>query len=86
MVISRNIEKKILQRLADIYPMMLEDEGYYELLKDFDESELDGHLLYLWERGMINTEMNYDVFEKKWFINSSVTRINARGLDHLQEI
>ncbi|MFC6122580.1 hypothetical protein ACFPZP_16115 [Citrobacter bitternis] len=83
MIISPKVVNTILQRLADVYPFMLKPDGYRELLKEIEENTLDGHLLYLWEKGMIDSQMNFNVHQEQWEINSLLTRITSVGIDYL---
>lgn len=76
----------ILKYLKDAYPLMLESEGYRVLSNQLEsENTLDGHLLYLWEKGLISTEMSFDQHDQQWSVSAHVTRITARGLDYLSE-
>lgn len=85
MKVSENIITAILQRLAESYPLMLKAVGYNELLVDTEEQILDGHLLYLWEKGLIDTEMKFNPHRETWIVEADITRINAHGLDYLSE-
>ncbi len=77
----------ILKYLRDSYPMMLESEGYRILSSQLEsENTLDGHLLYLWEKGLITTEMSFDQHAQQWSVGAHVTRITALGLDHLSKV
>lgn len=84
MKIKHSVLTGILQKLADVYPFMLEREGYSQLLTEIEEQILDGHLLYLHEKGLIDTVMKYNPHMTSWEINPNVTRITAHGLDYLE--
>lgn len=83
MKIKDSILSGILQKMADVYPFMLEREGYSQLLTEIEEHTLDGHLIYLHEKGLVDTVMKYNANMKAWEINTNVTRITAHGLDYL---
>jgi len=83
MKIDNNIIVGILTKLADVYPFMLETEGYRKLLTEIEESILDGHLIYLSEKGLISTTLRYLEHQREWEIHSNNTRITAHGLDYL---
>lgn len=84
MELSKQHIKSILEKLQEVYPLMLESEGYKELTQDLGSDViLDSHLLYLWEKGLINTEMKYDPYTPGWTVSAHLTRINCAGLDLL---
>lgn len=84
MKISKMICKTILDKLEDIYPLMLGSGGYADLTTVVgNENTLDGHLLYLNEKGLIRTVMDYDSSDSRWYVNPNQTRISALGLDYL---
>ena len=83
MKIDKTIVIGILSRLADVYPYMLNSDGYSQLLIEIEEKILDGHLIYLYEKGLIDTQMKFISYQGVWEINSSLTRITANGLDYL---
>ncbi|CAM7829923.1 MULTISPECIES: hypothetical protein [Atlantibacter] len=86
MRISKSHLRTILNKLEDLYPLPLEAEDYAGLAAAVgDEMTLDGHLLYLQEKGFIHTSMNYHVAQRAWRINSQETRISADGLDYLED-
>lgn len=74
----------ILEKLQDVYPFMLESEGYRELTEKLgSDVVLDAHLLYLWEKGLISTDMQYDPYTPGWTVMAHATRINCAGIDLL---
>ncbi|MXP53413.1 hypothetical protein FD737_10005 [Pantoea sp. Seng] len=84
MELSKHHIKTILEKLQDVYPLMLESEGYRELTEELGSDViLDAHLLYLWEKGIIDTEMKYDPYTPGWTVSAHLTRINASGIDLL---
>ncbi|MFW0698083.1 hypothetical protein [Pantoea sp. R13S299] len=85
MELSKHHIKTILYKLQEVYPFMLNEEGYKQLAKELGgETVLDAHLLYLWEKGLINTEMSFDVFVSEWQVNAQLTRINSAGIDVIE--
>lgn len=84
MELSKQHIKTILEKLQEVYPLMLESEGYTELTEQLgSDMILDAHLLYLWEKGLINTEMKYDPYTPGWSVSPHMTRINCAGIDTL---
>lgn len=84
MELSKHHIKTILEKLQDVYPFMLESDGYKELAEELgSETTLDAHLLYLWEKGLIDTEMKFDVYGPQWNVSAHITRINSAGIDFL---
>lgn len=85
MELSKHHIKTIMYKLQELYPFMLNEEGYKELAEELGgETVLDAHLLYLWEKGLINTEMSFDVSCREWQVNAHLTRINSAGIDVLE--
>lgn len=93
MKIDNDILLRILRDLRDLYPHMLCTSGYKPLLDQFGEDVLDGHLIYLCEKGLIDTQIEYQYEDNLnpvagtggWIIRSHYTRINSNGLDLLAE-
>lgn len=78
--------KTILDKLESVYPLMLENEGYSELTEKIgDELTLDAHLLYLYEKGLIDTDMKYVPYNPSWQVRADLTRINSDGLDFIAD-
>lgn len=76
--------KIILNALADVYPYYLEPEKFLAVGDDVGgEAEYDGHLLYLAEKGLIITDMEWDIDEKVYRLTAGKTRISSNGLDYL---
>ncbi|MEX5411364.1 hypothetical protein GV764_17295 [Atlantibacter hermannii] len=86
MRISKSHLRTILNKLEDLYPLPMVAEDYADLAASLgDEMTLDGHLLYLQEKGFIHITMNYNIAQRAWRINSPETRISAEGLDYLED-
>lgn len=82
MKLSKHHIKTILDKLESVYPLMLESDGYRELVEEIgDDVTLDAHLLYLYEKGLIETEMKYDPYAPGWTVSAHQTRINSSGID-----
>ena len=63
---------------------MLESDGYRDLVANIgDDTTVDAHLLYLYEKGLINTDMRYDPEIPGWRVIAHQTRINSNGIDAL---
>lgn len=96
MKIEKAIWEDILITLRDYYPHPLMSDGYSHLSGKYGEETLDGHLVYLAEKNLIDTSMEY-VFrdeendeitrptrgDGEWLVNPNETFINAGGHDYL---
>lgn len=78
---------KILTVLSKYYPMALDQEAYEKLEKDVGgELILKGYILYLTEKNLIISDIKYSAFNGgMWSVQPRQTRINAFGIDYLQE-
>ncbi|MCW0310687.1 hypothetical protein NB694_000487 [Pantoea ananatis] len=84
MKLSKQHIKTILDKLESVYPLMLGSDGYRELVASIgDDITLDAHLLYLYEKGLIETEMKYAPHVPGWRVTAHLTRINSNGIDAL---
>lgn len=74
----------ILNALADVYPYYLEPEQFLAIGDEVGgEAEYDGHLIYLAEKGLIITDMEWDTTEEAYRLTAGKTRISSTGLDYL---
>jgi len=82
MDISARHTTAILNKLYSVYPLMLDSQGYAELVEEVgDDLTLDAHLLYLYEKRLIETDMKYDPYTLSWSVSAHLTRINSNGID-----
>lgn len=94
MHVEKDIFNEILRGLRNAYPDMMCGVLYQTYEAQFGEKTLDAHLLYLWEKGLITTQMKYDYLEPfspvreqgSWHVSTELTRINAAGLDYLDSL
>lgn len=76
--------KLILQALAEVYPYPPSTDYMDALIKDVGkESDFDGHMLYLADKGLIITDMKWVDGFGGYTISPDKTRISSKGLDHL---
>ncbi|EOC1534791.1 hypothetical protein ACI1AU_004154 [Cronobacter turicensis] len=86
MKINNDYLYKILTKLEDLYPHPLDSQAYSELTKEVgDDITLDAHLLYLSEKSLIISDMEYNIHESNWTVNPYGVRITSYGLDTLSE-
>jgi hypothetical protein len=83
MKLDRDLQRAILQRLADVYPG-LATTLIPELNTLADEETLIGNMLYLEEHDLIVSGISR-YLEGRAMINSSKLKITARGLDFLAD-
>ena len=76
----------ILNALAEVYPNYPTPEYLQELANEVgSENEFDGHMLYLSDKKLINTDMKWDYTGNNYFLSPDKTRISCYGLDFLAE-
>lgn len=98
MKIEENVCLDILRYLQEFYPHPLMTDGYTKLLRTYGEDKLDGHILYMYQKGLISSEVQYVYMDKnglqidypkrgegRWHIDTSQTFITATGLDLLDK-
>ncbi|MEI7112756.1 hypothetical protein [Serratia sp. TMDUHS_CL] len=101
MKIQNEINKTILLTLREYFPHALMSDGYARLLAGFDEDILDGHMIYLSQKGLISLPSKYryvdahgdEVFDPdpvrgqgRWAFMTKDVFITAAGLDYLHSI
>lgn len=99
MEIRKDIYDNILQVLNNYYPKPLMSDGYDLLLSQYGEDVLDGHLVYLSQKGLISCPHEYSYFDEDgykipnlvrgqggWLIDSKLTFITCSGLDYIQAL
>jgi hypothetical protein len=80
---DRAFQKKILESLYESYPNACENAQFRSLEKFFeDESLLIANMLYLEAHGLIDSGLIQTL--QGYVINSSATRITAKGIDFVQ--
>lgn len=76
----------ILNALADVYPYYIDPQQFQEMSNAIgSESEFDGHLLYLLEKGLIFSDMKWNPNSRAYQLSAGNTRISSSGLDYLEE-
>ena len=86
MNIRKDILISILTRLAGIYPDCTDEHTYREYVSEqTSEKIFMGHLLYLAEKGLIETDLRLDIGHRKYQLTPGLLRINCNGLDFLKE-
>lgn len=91
MDIENKVIITILTKLRDLYPHPLMSDGYNDLSSIYSEDELDGHLLNLAQKGLIDTKMHYEFLNKhepkrgqgSWKVDANYTFINSNGFEFL---
>ncbi|EMN8321041.1 hypothetical protein [Serratia nevei] len=101
MKIQNEINETILLTLRDYFPHALMSDGYARLLAQFDEDVLDGHMIYLSQKGLISLPSKYryvdaDGYEVsdldpergqgRWAFMTKDVFITATGIDYLYSI
>jgi hypothetical protein len=80
---NREFQKKILDKLYVSYPNSLDPKEYLELKSLFDNDDLlTANMLYLEAHELIISGLNETM--SGYYINSSVTKITAKGIDFIQ--
>lgn len=80
---NRTFQKKILDALYVSYPNSLTTEEYKELEGYFESDDLlVANMLYLEEHGLIISGLKETM--SGYYINSSVTKITAKGIDFVK--
>lgn len=86
MNIRKDILISILTRLAGIYPDCTDEHTYREYVSEQSSEKIFmGHLLYLAEKGLIETDLHWDLERRQYQLNPGLLRINCYGLDLLKE-
>lgn len=83
MKLDRNLQREILQKLADAYPG-LTSSAWKEIEPMADETTIVGNMLYLEEHGLINAGISRSA-GGRFVINTGGLSITARGLDFLAD-
>ncbi|HCD2059991.1 TPA: hypothetical protein NBJ75_002062 [Serratia marcescens] len=101
MKIQNEIIEIILTTLDDYFPHALMSDGYNELLAQIEEDILDGHLIYLDQKGLISLPSRYRYLDQygdedasanpargsgRWGFMTRDTFITAQGIDYLYSI
>lgn len=79
---DRNLQREILQKLANTYPDS-SSEAWDQILKMADTSTIIGNLLYLEEHGLIVSGLRGSHSGRH--ISTGNLKITARGLDFLED-
>ncbi|EPK6573481.1 hypothetical protein ACRFNZ_19605 [Klebsiella quasipneumoniae] len=86
MHIQTSILISILSKLAKIYPCCADEQRYQQYVaEEASETIFIGHLLYLAEKGLIETDLHWDLERRQYQLNPGLLRINSYGLDLLKE-
>ena len=98
MKVDSEIIQTILVTLRDCFPHALLSEGYSNLLSKHDEDILDGHLIYLSQKGLITLPAKYNYFDDygnqipnpvrgqgRWAFEVKDTFITCHGIDYLAD-
>lgn len=98
MKIEENVCFDILKYLQEFYPHPLMTDGYTKLLRTYGEDKLDGHILYMYQKGLISSQVQYLYIDEdgaqidnpkrgegRWLIDTRQTFITATGLDWLNK-
>lgn len=83
MELNRNLQRRILERLAEAYPENTSD-AWDEIKKLADEQAVFGNLFYLEEHGLLASGVTRTL-SGEYIVNTSKLRITARGLDFLAD-
>ncbi|HEP0872118.1 hypothetical protein ACU6ZH_11920 [Klebsiella aerogenes] len=99
MEIRKEIYEDILKVLDNYYPKPLMSDGYELLLNRYGEDTLDGHLVYLSQKGLISCPYEYSYLDQDgykitnpvrgqggWLIDSKLTFITSIGIDYIQSL
>ncbi|MGQ6250741.1 hypothetical protein ACUNF8_23350 [Serratia sp. IR-2025] len=101
MKIQNDIIEIILVTLDEYFPHALMLDGYNELLGQFEEDILDGHMIYLDQKGLISLPHKYHYVDEygdedasanpargtgSWVFMTRETFITAQGIDYLFSI
>lgn len=86
MNINKNILISILTKLARIYPNYTDEHIYRKYVsEETSEMIFIGHLLYLAEKGLIETDLHWDMENREYQLTPGLLRINCNGLDFMRE-
>lgn len=98
MKIEEKVCFDILKYLQEFYPHPLMTDGYTKLLRTYGEDKLDGHILYMYQKGLISSDIHYAYTDEdglqidtpkrgegRWLIDTMQTFITATGLDLLDK-
>ncbi|SPZ65436.1 Uncharacterised protein [Serratia quinivorans] len=99
MKIRNDIIETILLTLRDYFPHALMSDGYDKLLGMFEEDVLDGHMIYLGEKGLISLPSHYRYLDAdgdqitdpvrgqgRWGFMTKEVFITAQGIDYLYSV
>ncbi|MEZ1087275.1 hypothetical protein [Klebsiella pneumoniae] len=97
MEIKKEVYQDILLTLHNYYPDPLMSDGYQFLSDKYGEAVLDGHLVYLSQKGLITCPHEYVYLDEEghkirnpirgqggWLINPTLTFITSSGIDYVQ--
>lgn len=82
MKLNRDLQRDVLQKLADAYPG-LTTEAWHEIQQMADEETIIGNLLYLEAHGLVEASLKRALNGQ--FVFAGKLEITARGLDFLAD-
>ncbi|MGA9219671.1 MAG: hypothetical protein WBZ57_00605, partial [Pseudomonas graminis] len=84
MKLDRNLQRKILTRLADAYPHGLSNQEFDELVESVEEQTVDANIHYLAQHGLIGDCLSF-AMSGEIMINLGKLVCTAQGMDFLAD-